>query len=334
VPDVRKTFYERVFASLGEDMFGGIRKDTIGAEFHDLPEFMRVVKILEPGMVDKMVGVTEQYGEEEYYTMFNTLLQMYSFWATGKKLFHVAPGLVDALINTGVDKCSTEFLALPFRSICLSFSKICLTIQYGGKIRGVSEVYMIEDLVRGDRLWRVLVVGNAAEDGSTGSFFFRVKVNANPKIGDGFVVAGVDKWDKPHYGQQMKDLWRFVSSIVLYMNSTEFRVKMSHNQEPKRPTKPKKARQHDRRYGNLSKLGYYNLGGNIKIGGKAPEKTSGESDLSKRFSHSYRYMVRGHMHAFWYGKKDGERIQKVRWIRPFWKGPGLAKVVSKEYSVK
>lgn len=336
--NVTRTMYERLFEGIGADAwFVELRRQTNGREYDSLPEFMDVVRRFQPGMESKMSEFLVDHGTEEYHAMFNTIMEMYTFWFHGKRLFNISDGLVKALIGTDVDKCSTDFLALPFRSICLSFSDSFFTIAYHGKDRRVSEIYMIEDVVGDKKTWRVLVVGNPDDlggDVGSPSFFFRVSVNAGERIGDGFELVGKVAYEKSHYEEQLDTFWKFISSIILYVNSTEFRAGMSHNQIPRRPIRPKKARRHDRQYGGLSKMGFYNIGKDIRIDGHRPSDIPNETNLHQQYKHSYRYMVRGHMHAFWYGKMDGERIKKIQWIRPFWKGPELARVVQKSYQVK
>jgi hypothetical protein len=46
-----------------------------------------------------------------------------------------------------------------------------------------------------------------------------------------------------------------------------------------------------------------------------------------------RFVVRGHMHHYWYGPKGGERLLRSRWVQPYWKGPETGIPAPRTYAV-
>jgi hypothetical protein len=132
--------------------------------------------------------------------------------------------------------------------------------------------------------------------------------------------------------------YRFILNAVLYLSSdhAELAVKQSDRVEIEEKakqivsaTKLRKAIQAANRY---SELPYTEVGASVGV--IVIQKGGAEStvQIGNGSRPQVRFMVRGHWRQQAHGQRNEER--KLVWIRPFYKGPDMATLINKPYSVR
>ena len=130
------------------------------------------------------------------------------------------------------------------------------------------------------------------------------------------------------YQSQIKQMFKLAVNVLLYISSRQDNHRLDFIKSKVPPLlskKPKKMRRHMAEYGQKSKLDYCSVGDEIQVSLRKYERPSGEG-ISDHMTYSYRFMVRGHFRHYQTGA--------IKWIKPYYKGPDAAEIISKNYKVK
>ncbi len=134
-------------------------------------------------------------------------------------------------------------------------------------------------------------------------------------------------------------LFRTILNATLYLCSTDAEIKqrLSGREEAleradriKSKAKAKKARYEAKRE---SALNFEVVGENVEAIMVLPHsRGTGMKRSSRNISAHYRYIVRGHWRNQAYG--EGRKQRRLKWIKPFYKGPEMSDIVHKPYLVR
>ena len=131
---------------------------------------------------------------------------------------------------------------------------------------------------------------------------------------------------------------KFISlmfNIIMYLTS------FNTNMKEIIPSKPKYNKKRPDR--TKTSLKYSIIRQDISITNNSSSSTSYNKGSGN--SHKHRYMVRGHFHCYWYNynpkmsedsilKREGDKVLRLKWLKPHWKGPEFGKTLLRDYIVK
>ena len=128
------------------------------------------------------------------------------------------------------------------------------------------------------------------------------------------------------------ELWAIWINALLYINSVNADVKEGwlHQDMATKMRGVKGKRKRDMRRHMQSGGKVFRVGHTIHL----PQMSDGEKSASLGGKIGVRFQVRGHWHLYWTGSnRFGTRVQKLKWLAPYWKGPEMAEVVHGTYVV-
>ncbi len=337
---MKKTLYER-FEERYPSAMPGVTRQALPDEFgRALFPFINE---------DAKKYVRSEYGafSETDQAYLQMSYQCSRFHFAGRKVFEVDATIAEALDSTDLPKIPGEYFKLPFDAFCISFAGDFAKDMFnsGGRANNfagvmISEVPVVDDdgnSVHGGRLFPIIVYFDDDDflKGNLGVSIVWMILTDKFNI-DGWVDRSVEQICelKPNEGKSFPDilrsLFRVIVNMVMFLASEEVQknLRLIDPSMPKLITSnKKKVRRYMKQYGHLSKMKYYDVG---KIGiNLFQKKDISVGERREQWKLNHKFIVRGH----WRNQsiKDGHR---VIWIKPYFKGPEMADIVSKKYEVK
>lgn len=303
----------------------------------DAPELMQEEHLARPKVDEFLRGrlhfAREYLGWDEDACLLDLeqlthhLFCVVDFEASGRKAFWVSPELVELLANTNLD-ISGELLELPFASCAFLFRdettcSLAAALMQGAETRQTPKT--VTAYVRP-------IAESFGQRGVKLTFLFDDQTEEWPylltrevptadtrnldEILDSHPAESVDPVFR---SPEMRKLLHLVINAILYTTSESFRGE-------ERGPAPKSLSSKSQ---ILSGERVFYLPGRIPISNAPSDELSrprkgGRSTLSKRF------WVRGH----WRRPNPSWTDPRIRWVRPYLKGPDMAVIVEREYELK
>jgi hypothetical protein len=114
------------------------------------------------------------------------------------------------------------------------------------------------------------------------------------------------------HSEAVLNSFRVVLNLLLYLSSDEAETRVLKPERRKLDTRNKKKLRREMRRSSST----------VYIVGESLEKVRRESAVGTSGTSLRRHWVTGHWHTYWYGPRDGERVSKLRWVKPFLRGEG------------
>lgn len=226
--------------------------------------------------------------------------QIWDFHNCGKKLFRIEDGLMQELYLTDISKIDSEFLKLPYYSICFHLPYNELFRLFKEKIEWI---YIRETNIESPIFSKSIEIFciNAKSQFYANRFAF--------KEGD-LKQQLIEQVEYQFRGSKLaieenKDIFNFIIATLLYINSNDADLKhvLPSCIFPKKD----------------SKIAVCKVGGNIVINHTFKNMAVNENgEKSEHLIHILKWAVRGHFRKQVCGIKNKDR--KTIWIRPFLKG--------------
>jgi len=276
-------------------------------------------------IVQQLYGWSPEDALMETQQLCTHLAAAANYELAGKKTFWVSADLVEALRHTNLD-IPGDVLELPFAACAFVFNDaptielVQALIQRHSTASALYRtltVYAFPSRSEAEPGFDFLFLADAY-DGEWPYLISRSVLTDGKRNLDEILDSHPDgSTDELFRDVEMAELLRLVVNAVLYTTSADFR------KEWREPAPPALAANR----AILSGDGVYYLPGRIPIGpGQAADaqaRPSSGTTIVKRF------WVRGH----WRRPHQSWQDQRVRWIAPYLKGPDVAAIVEREYTL-
>lgn len=239
-------------------------------------------------------------GDDENQSICRKLFEfMYDFNFEGRKIFRVEEQLMEELLLTQFSNVEDSFFVLPYNTICIH-------VPYNKhlSVRGKTTewIFLTQWIEENSKDVEVLCV---SDDGCVDSGTFSL---CGGDIIKQIVKQTNEKWESALAKREMKELFSFVISTLLYINSTDNDLKKIQPRVLDRKTD--------------SALEFCSLGSSIKLDRRIRYAREEDIDASPAAGdHEFyvlKWTVRGHFRKQPIG--HGRQDRKLLWIRPFIKG--------------
>lgn len=282
--------------------------------------------------------MTEEDASRESAVIIASLWHVLGYERAGKPLYDVSPGLGEKLVHTRLSGVRTDDLRLPFESIYVIMPQTTGFVLYDQNtgIHPVEGCYIAESTSeKGDRAWRILVVGAPKErideldDQLT--YFEIVLPPGKPideiidekakeseqtmKRGQGMPLA---EW--VHFQKVWGGIFQWLMNLVIYLTMPGADLQESQAREyrqlKERIDKLPKGEKRDRLRDELKKTDPRRR---IYVG---QHVRSMEDECPTEAGTGRKITVRTRVAGHWRNQAHGPRwtLHKMKWIEPFWRG--------------
>jgi len=300
-------------------------------------------------------------GEEKFETikpvlissLLNRIFLTYSFYKHGKKIFRFEKNLTEMLLKTDLNNVDAEYVKPPFTCIYIDVPFNLFTKDVNGTNYSLRGLYVYDmpvdhmdtetldkQLGKGYiKLLRMQAIFTTEEkyeddtDSIVHNFSLRLKKgNIFEQLKDNYSRSTLEDFEI----ELSDEMISFVVNAILYLHSDK---KVLHYIKPQylelleNKKSPKKRKKLERKYSNLSKLAYYQVGRDIVIDNKSNKRVnSANQSNTKETAQPKQWIVRGHWRNQAFG--PGLKERKYVWVRPYIKGNEEGSLVEKNYTVK
>lgn len=286
-------------------------------------------------------------------TLLNRIFLTYNFYKHGQKIFRFEKNLAEMLLKTDLNNVDAEYVKPPFPCIYMDVPFNLFTKKIRGTSYSLRGLYVYDmpvesfdtkeldkqlgkDCIKLLRMQAIFTTEEKYEDDTDsvvhnfnlrlkkGNLFEQLKENYSRSTLEDFEVELSD------------EMISFVVNAILYLHSDKrvlHYIKPQYLELLENKKSPKKRKKLERKYNNLSKLAYYQVGRDIVIDNKT-KKDSGFANHTntKDASLSKQWIVRGHWRNQAFG--PGLKERKYVWVKPHIKGNDDGSLVEKNYKVK
>jgi hypothetical protein len=250
-----------------------------------------------------------------------------NFQLAGRKAFWVSEILAEQLRQTDID-VSGEALQLPFPACAFCFRDSGTLELFTAAARNAQQpffkaltVYVFPS-IDGDEHWLKFCFLADRYDGEWPYLIARDVITQGARNLDEILDSHPEESSDPAFfgTPELKALVKLVVNAVLYTTSSSFH---SEKKDPLKPTWRSQAQP-------LTGETVYYLPGKIQIDHEAQRNGHQEDmDLTPARSVLKRFWVRGH----WRRPNPSWKDQRLRWIKPYLKGPDVAAIVERQYQL-
>jgi len=289
-----------------------------------------------PLVSDYIRSLSDGYTTAEINTQAQVMFHLYQMFSNGEKILKVESDLALQLFHTEIRGIKAEHLKAPFKEFYISIPHGLQTISIPGKKDcPVEGIYVfLSRLDSGDKEFRVMVVGSGPETSKNkiddAVTYFRVYLKDSEDIQSALdkelkaftsgpesaLVNGEFNQDK------IPSIANFVVNVLLYSTSPNADIRWQSWMDIDPKIKKLSGKALERRKAELRKRHMLAgvLGGNLRLS-KEERNLYLDRMRNKTTPIGVSVLVRGHWRNQWYGSElVGDKVQKPKFIEPYWKG--------------
>ncbi len=359
--DADLIFMDGVSSKLADSMlhallYVGLTR-TIKNELDKSTNFFGVLSHLPIKRTYDMLHSNNDAEDHRLLSMFMTYACMIFFEQHTKKAYECSPGLAESLYYTELRGLRTDDVKLPYPCIYITvpdrlrsqfkvgFCKkpgsgydvgTCRPIDVGtcrpidvGTCRPIGAYIAESEDENGERVWQILIIGDAPESGHMGVLSFMIGMKPGEKMN--LILAkdqaiGVNTTAKDAYYKTSPKLLDWLINVVVYATWPDAEVEhVMLNKEARQlwqrikkvPPKSAKRKKLTAKYNKLDPQKRVALGGSVTINRVKTEYLT-DDEKGEGIPLQVRTLVTGHWRHYWVGKGRRYRIRK--WLSPFWRG--------------